>query len=63
MDKLLLYTLGLNDKEIEIYLFLNENGVQTVKQISDKTGINRTTTYRYLESLREKGLITWLIED
>ena len=63
MDKLLLYKLGLNDKEIEIYLFLNENGVQTVKQIFDKTGINRTTTYRYLESLREKGLITWLIED
>lgn len=63
MDKTILFKLGLKDKEIEIYLFLNKTGVQTVKQISAATGINRTTTYRYLEALREKGLVEWIIDE
>lgn len=63
MDNSILYKLGLNDKEIEIYLFLIKSGVQTVKQISDTTGINRTTAYRYLETLREKGLVEWVIDE
>jgi sugar-specific transcriptional regulator TrmB len=63
MDKSLLSALGLNEKEIDIYLFLINERVQSVKQIADSTRINRTTTYRYLESLREKGLVHWIIAE
>lgn len=58
---LLLKKIGLTPEEIEIYLYLNKVGVQTVKQISKETSINRTTTYRYLELLKEKNLIEWII--
>lgn len=63
MDKSIFYKLGLNDKEIEQYLYLIKNGVQTVKQISDKININRTTAYRHLDSLVKKGLAEWIIDE
>ncbi|MBU0976276.1 MAG: helix-turn-helix domain-containing protein [Patescibacteria group bacterium] len=56
-----LQKLGLNDKEIVIYLHLTNSGVQSIKQISDATSVNRTTVYRYLESLIKKDLIEWII--
>ena len=61
MEKTILSKLGLNEKEIEIFLFLSKNKVQTVKQIADATSINRTTAYRHIETLRQKGLVKWLI--
>jgi sugar-specific transcriptional regulator TrmB len=61
IDKTLLKKIGLGENEIEIYLALIKTGAQTVKQISEAARINRTTTYRYLESLAEKELIEWII--
>lgn len=61
--KELLQKLHLSDKEIKIYLTLSKTGVQTVQQVSDVSGINRTTAYRILESLESKNLIEWLIDD
>jgi sugar-specific transcriptional regulator TrmB len=63
MNTLILYKLGLNEKEIELYIQLVEGGVQTVKQLSDKTNVNRTTAYRYLDSLGNKGLVEWIIDE
>lgn len=63
MDKSILINLGLENKEIEIYLHLLTSKVQSVKQIADQTLINRTTAYRYLEALEKKGLIEWVIDD
>lgn len=54
-------SLGLNSDEINTYTYLNKAGVQSIKQISTETNINRTTTYRVVESLIEKGLAEWVI--
>jgi sugar-specific transcriptional regulator TrmB len=49
--------LDLIDSEIKIYLFLLEQGLSPVSQISKKTGILRTNCYAILGRLEEKGLI------
>lgn len=54
---------GLNPKEVEVYLTLTESDWLTALQISRKCPIKRTTLYRILESLAEKGLIEAKIED
>ena len=61
IDKTILSNLGLNKSEIEIYLFLLQSKVQSVKQISQATKINRTTVYRHLDSLEKKMLIKWVV--
>ena len=49
--------LDLSDKEIEIYLACLELGFASVKALSRKTFIKRTTIYDILENLEKKGLI------
>jgi len=61
MDKITLYKLGLTKQEVDIYLSLLENETHTIKEISQITGINRTTTYRYIQSLENKGLVKWIV--
>lgn len=54
--------LELTQKEIKIYKYLlSQTDSKTIKETADKTGINRTTVYRYLDSLAKKGLIDWII--
>lgn len=50
--------LGLSDKEAKVYLALLEVENDSVIDLSNKTGINRTTIYPVLESLSKKGLIS-----
>lgn len=50
--------LGLEKKEIDIYLALLELGEAAVLQISKKSGIKRPTAYVILRSLEEKGFIS-----
>lgn len=50
--------LGLSDKETKVYLALLEVETDSVVELSNKTGINRTTIYPVLESLAKKGLIS-----
>lgn len=47
---------GLSDKEAKVYLATLELGETTVQQISQKSGVNRATTYVILETLKEKQL-------
>jgi len=63
MDITILLKLGLDENEIKIYLYLIKSRVQTVKQISEATLINRTSLYRYLTTLANKGLIEWLMDE
>lgn len=63
MTKEILQKLNLDEKEIKVFLMLQKTGVQSVKQISEISIINRTTAYRVLESLEEKGLVEWIIDD
>lgn len=53
-----LLSLGLNDKEAKVYTSLLELGVVTANKIAKETGINRSSVYVVIESLRKKGLIT-----
>lgn len=54
--------LGLEEKEVKVYLSLLEQGVQTPLGLSRNTSINRTTIYRVLEKLKEKGLIEEILD-
>jgi sugar-specific transcriptional regulator TrmB len=60
--KTILTKLGVKEDEIVIYLYLCTSDVESVQQISEAVAINRTTCYRYLESLRDKNLIEWVID-
>lgn len=54
----LLVSLGLSEKEADVYLALLELGKATVSHIGRKTGINRTTVYSIVDSLSGKGLVS-----
>lgn len=49
---------GLNDKEAQAYIALMEMGEANIAQITRKSGLNRSTIYLILDSLREKGLVS-----
>lgn len=49
---------GLNDKESAVYATLMEMGEANIAQIAKKSGVNRSTVYLILDSLREKGLVS-----
>lgn len=48
---------GLSEKEAKVYLALLEMGESTVNQISEKSGVVRSSTYVVLESLVKKELV------
>lgn len=56
--KLNLQSFGFSEKETIVYIALLELGKGTVRQISSKAGINRTTAYDILGSLANKGLVS-----
>lgn len=49
---------GLADKEATTYLALLEIGQSTATNLAKKTGLNRSTTYVILESLKAHGLVS-----
>ena len=53
--------LGLEEKEIQIYLCCLAQKVPTPTLVAKQTGLKRATVYFYLERLKEKGLIEWEI--
>jgi sugar-specific transcriptional regulator TrmB len=48
---------GLSDKQTKVYLACLELGASSVKKISQKAGLIRTTVYEILESLKQKGFV------
>jgi len=52
-----LQKIGLNDKEIKVYLSLLKNGKLTPSALSKMTKINRATVYNIAQSLQSKGII------
>lgn len=52
--------LGLDTKEAKLYLSLLELGISSVSEISDKAGVNRITSYRIIERLKKRGLVSQL---
>lgn len=57
-----LLNLGLQDLEISIYLSLLEYESLSILELSNVSGIPRTTVYRVCKSLIEKGFATETIE-
>lgn len=53
--------LGLSDKEAKVYLALLELGEMPVQKISQKSKVNRATTYVVLGSLMKKGLVSEIV--
>ncbi len=53
-----LKNIGLNDKEISIYLELLKVESDSALDLSKKTGILRTSIYPIIESLEEKNLVS-----
>lgn len=54
-----LENIGLNPKEVKIYLALLKLGSATVSEVSKETRYKRTTIYPFLDNLKSKGLIDW----
>ena len=50
--------IGLSDEEINIYLHLLREGSSKATTISKMLGVARTTIYRFLSSLHDKGLVS-----
>ncbi|MBI5153480.1 MAG: hypothetical protein HZA36_03420 [Parcubacteria group bacterium] len=53
----ILKKIGLDDKEIDVYLALIDLGPSTISDISRKTGIHRPALYLLLPALQEKEII------
>ncbi len=58
--ELILKNLGFTDKEAKVYLALLQLGPTDAKQISQKSGIKKPTTYVILDDLRQKDAILFL---
>lgn len=54
----LLAKIGLNDKEIQVYLTVLQQGKISPAALSKVVGLNRTTVYSVSKELVAKGLIT-----
>ena len=53
-----LMEFGLGEKESKVYLTLLELEVATVSEIALTSGVNRSSAYVVLESLKKKGLVS-----
>jgi HTH-type transcriptional regulator, sugar sensing transcriptional regulator len=63
MEEVVLERLGLNNKEVKIYLTLLKLGDSSVLEVSRKAKIGRTHTYEILDSLIAKGLVSFITEN
>lgn len=53
-----LVTIGLSEKEAEVYMALLQYGQHPTTFIARKVGLNRGTTYNILHNLLQRGLVT-----
>jgi sugar-specific transcriptional regulator TrmB len=53
--------IGLTDGEINIYLCLLQGESLNVTQIARRLNLARTTVYRFIDSLHEKGLVNEIL--
>ena len=62
MDVTILEDLGLTQAEIKVYIALLELGSSTAGQILQKSKLQNSVVHRALNSLIEKGLISFILE-
>lgn len=54
-----LATLGIEEREVHIYLTLLEMGPSAIRKIAEKAEINRGTTYDILKKLQKTGMVSY----
>lgn len=54
--------IGMSEKEAKVYIILLKMGSSTASKISKKSNLNRVTTYSLLESLKNKGFVSYSIK-
>lgn len=59
----ILEEVGLKENEAKVYLSLLKSDEATATQVSNESKIERTSTYKILEQLIEKGLVTYNIQN
>jgi len=62
MDITILEDLGLTESEIKTYITLLELGTSTAGKILEKSGLQNSVIHRALNSLIEKGIISFVLE-
>ncbi|MFT4310967.1 MAG: TrmB family transcriptional regulator [Candidatus Woesearchaeota archaeon] len=60
-EKLALLEWGLQEREIDVYLYILKNGSMSANKISQGTGILRQTVYEIIDKLQVKGLVNEVI--
>lgn len=56
----LMQTLGLSEAELSVYLATLELGQAQIQDISRKSGVKRTSIYNFIDSLKERQLLSEL---
>ncbi|HAT03579.1 MAG TPA: hypothetical protein DCS29_02255 [Candidatus Magasanikbacteria bacterium] len=54
----ILEQLGIDEKQASVYLACLELGSATVQELSEKSGVKRTSIYNFLEEMKSRGLVT-----
>ncbi|MFH1065425.1 MAG: helix-turn-helix domain-containing protein [Nanoarchaeota archaeon] len=62
MNTSILEDLGLTQAEIKVYMSLLELGASTAGKVLEKSGLQNSVVHRALNSLIEKGLISFVLE-
>lgn len=62
MKEEILRSLGLNNKEVKIYLANLQIGSNLVQKIANFANLNRTSAYDLLKSLEQKGFVSYTIK-
>src|SRR3989344_3423851 len=62
MDFKELEILGLSKGNIKVYSAILNNGISSINDIHERTGLERRAIYDIINKLIEKGLITYVIE-
>lgn len=62
MDTQILEDIGLTNSEIKTYMALLELGSSTAGAILEKSGLQNSVLHRALNTLIEKGIITYILE-
>lgn len=63
MEKEIFTQLGLNNSEINVYLALLKMNNSSVGPIIKKAGVADSKIYRILDSLKDKGLVSYVIKN
>ncbi len=61
-QKEILSEIGLTERESKVYLALLELGSTTTGPLVKKSGVPNSKIYEILESLQNKGLVSWIIK-